>query len=308
MMSVLRFYLFGRFQIQCSEQPPTEVESHKLQELLAYLLLHRDRAHTRESIANLLWGECTTTQSKKHLRHLLWQAHETLDPYVECTGGSLLRMEPDWVGLHPQVLFWLDVAAFQAIYGRVQGTPGPDLDAAQIEALQTALCIYRGDLLPGCYLDWCLFERERLQNLYLAILDKLMAYHEAHRELEACLEVGARILQLDRASERTHRRLMQVYYAAGDRTSALRQYGRCAEALREELGVEPGRRTQALYRRIRDDSLEALIPAQVEAEDEPDPIVSLSQALRRFRQLEAALVALQCQVQRDVQSFERALE
>jgi DNA-binding SARP family transcriptional activator len=307
-MSILRFYLFGRFQIQCGQQSPTEVESHRLQQLLAYLLLHRDHTHPRESVASLLWDDCTTTQSKKHLRHVLWQAHETLDPYTEQSRGSLLRVEADWVGLDPGAEFWLDVAAFQGIYDHTQGTPGPELETGQVEALQAAVCLYRGDLLPGCYLDWCLFERERLQNLYLAMLDKLMAYHEAHQELEACIEVGARILRLDRASERTHRRLMQVYYAAGDRTSALRQYGRCTEALREELEVAPGRRTQALYHQIRDDSLEPLSPAPVEAEGELDPAASLAHALRRFQQLQAALVDLQRQVQHDMHALELSLD
>jgi DNA-binding SARP family transcriptional activator len=307
-MSVLRFYLFGRFQIQCGGQPPVAVESHNLQDLLAFLLLHRGRAHPRESVANLLWSDRTTAQSKKHLRHVLWQVRETLDPYVERTEGSLLRVEADWVGLDPEARFWSDVAAFQEIHDRIRDTPGPELDAGQVKALQAAVCIYRGDLLQGCYHEWCLFERERLQNAYLAMLDKLMAYHETHGELEACLEVGARILRVDRASERTHRRLMRVYTAAGDRTAALRQYQRCVDALRQELDVGPGRRTQALHRQIRADDLELESPAPAEMAAAPEPITSLPQALHRLRQFQAALLDLQRQVQQDVQSLEQALE
>ena len=43
--------------------------------------------------------------------------------------------------------------------------------------------VYRGDLLEGCYQDWCLFERERLQNAYLAMLDKLMVRCHGDRRL-----------------------------------------------------------------------------------------------------------------------------
>ena len=67
------------------------------------------------------------------------------------------------------------------------------------------------------------------------------------------LEALPFMLREDRARERTHRRLMRLYYLAGDRTGALRQYERCAAALRQELDVEPSRRTSELERRIRRD-------------------------------------------------------
>ncbi|NIN69138.1 MAG: hypothetical protein GTO63_31510, partial [Anaerolineae bacterium] len=81
----------------------------------------------------------------------------------------------------------------------------------------------------------CLYERERLQNMYLAILDKLVSYSEVQGAYEAGLGYGSRILSYDGARERTHRRLMRLYYLAGDRTAALRQYDSCVEALRREL-------------------------------------------------------------------------
>jgi len=32
--------------------------------------------------------------------------------------------------------------------------------------------IYRGELLKGRHQDWCLYKRERMQHLYLAMLNK----------------------------------------------------------------------------------------------------------------------------------------
>jgi two-component SAPR family response regulator len=93
------------------------------------------------------------------------------------------------------------------------------------------VALYHGDLLEDWFQDWCLYERERLQNIYLAALDKLMDYCEASRDYDAGLAYGTRILRHDLARERTHRRLMRLYYLAGDRTSALRQYDRCVQIL-----------------------------------------------------------------------------
>lgn len=41
--------------------------------------------------------------------------------------------------------------------------------------------------------------------MYLAMLDKLIVYCEAHHKYEAGLACGNRILRYDRARERTHR-------------------------------------------------------------------------------------------------------
>jgi DNA-binding SARP family transcriptional activator len=48
---------------------------------------------------------------------------------------------------------------------------------------------------------------------------------------------------------------MRLYYRAGDRTAALRQFERCITALCEELDVRPGKRTLVLYDQIRKDQM-----------------------------------------------------
>jgi len=63
--------------------------------------------------------------------------------------------------------------------------------------------IYQGNLLEAWYQDWCLYERERLQKLFLAMLDMLMDYCEAPQDYETGRTFGNRILQDDRAREHT---------------------------------------------------------------------------------------------------------
>jgi len=216
-------------------------------------------------------------------------------------------VDPDWVRLNPKADLWLDVAVFEQAYGLAQGTPGAELDTATARALQEASQLYQGDLLEGWYQDWLLCERERLQNLYLAMLDKLMSYCEAHQEYEIGLAYGARILRFDRASERTHRRLMRLHYLAGDRTAALRQYQRCVAALEDELGVKPAKRTVALYEQICADRIEDLTMTQTANASHPDS-VPLPETLDRLEQLQAVLSDVQQQVRREIQTVELTLQ
>ena len=95
--------------------------------------------------------------------------------------------------------------------------------------------------------------RERLQNLYLGTLDKLMDHCETHHEVESGLSFGAQILALDRDRECTYQRLMRLYYQAGDRTGAVRQFSRCSEALQTELGIAPSKKTRRILEMIQAD-------------------------------------------------------
>jgi DNA-binding SARP family transcriptional activator len=120
----------------------------------------------------------------------------------------------------------------------------------------------RGISLEGCYQDWCIIERERYHRIYLMMLARLVQACEAQGDCENGLSYGAEILRSDRAYERAHRQMMRLYLLSGDRSQALRQYERCAAALKEELGVAPSKRTTALYEKIRADSFVPAGPGQ----------------------------------------------
>ena len=77
-MATLQVRLFGRFSLARDGQALPTLGPHKVQEVLAYLLLFRGRPHARETLAGVLWGDTTTAQSKKHLRQALWQLQGAL--------------------------------------------------------------------------------------------------------------------------------------------------------------------------------------------------------------------------------------
>jgi DNA-binding SARP family transcriptional activator len=302
----LRFQLFGKFLVKRDEQKLSGLEVCKEQELLSYLIVHRNRPHPRESLASLLWANTTTERSKKYLRQALWHVVSALQDN-NASGPSLLKVEHDWVQLNLHDGVWADVAVFDRAFATVQGVAGRQLDSARINLLKEAVKAYNGELLEGWYHDWCLFERERLQNAYLYLLDKLMDYATEHGDYEAGQGYGTTILSYDRASERTYRRLMRLQYHGGDRTGALRQYQRCVTALREELGVQPERRTQQLHEQIKADTLVSRnIPSDVELPENSS--TSLPAVLGRLRRLYSVLNSVQHRLQRDISAVEQALK
>jgi DNA-binding SARP family transcriptional activator len=304
-MSNLRFQLFGKFTVQRDALLVKGLDASKEQELLCYLLVVRDRCHAREMLASLLWGDVSTGKSKKYLRQALWHVQTVLEA-GNVAPQQILLVGHDWVQLNSQSDVWLDLALFEQAFAAASGVAGKDIDKPMADMLKDAISLYRGDLLEGWYQDWCLFERERVQNMYLSMLDKLVAYSEEHSEYEAGQGYGAVILRYDRAREHTHRQLMHLQYRAGDRTGALRQYERCVRALDEELGVKPQRHTTSLYEQIRADQvndveLAAVSPASL-------PSTSLPEVLGRLKGLQSVLAALQKRVQQDIKAVEQGLK
>jgi DNA-binding SARP family transcriptional activator len=244
---MLSIRLFGRLSVHHCDQELDRLPTGKPLELFCYLLLHREQLHSREVLASLLWGDYTTSQSKKYLRQALWQIQTLIrkSQPIFLADMHSLRVNANEI--------WLDVAAFEMASLQLRDVPGQKMTDANADAINTVVQLYRGDLLEGWYQDWCLFERERLRNLYLLMLDKLMVYSEDRKQHEAGLEFGERILRLDRAHERTYQAMMRLHYGAGDRAGAIRVFQRCATALQEELGIVPGRQTMQILERIRTD-------------------------------------------------------
>jgi DNA-binding SARP family transcriptional activator len=304
-MAKLRVFLLGEFKVLSGEQDLTSQCPHKLQELLCYLLIYRDRTHPREALAGQLWSDSSTSQSKKNLRQALWQLQNAMEPEGSCADHHLLLADADYIRVDPDADLWLDVAVLEEGYERARGASGHVLDAPRVAGLRQAVDLYRGDLLEGWFQDWCLYERERLQNMYLAMLDKLIDHCEAHHQYEDGLAFGVEILRYDQARERTHRRMMRLYYLAGNRTAALRQYEHCVQALRRELAVGPAARTVALYEQIRAEHVP--IPMGRAATELIPTLLSdarPAELLDYLKQLQRALSEVQLQLQHAINAVD----
>jgi DNA-binding SARP family transcriptional activator len=257
-MTRLKIRLFGQVSVQRDGEPLSGLSTKTL-ELLCYLLLHRERGHTREALAGLFWPDAPDSLSKKYLRQAIWRLSSALvNPAgpARAESNQLLIVHPDWIRVNTEAEWWLDVAVFEQVYNLHRDTPGDNLTDTQAQSLEAAAVLYRGDLIETWYQDWCVYERDRLRLTYLAMLDQLMSHCESRGLYAKGIAYGQSVLRYDSARESTHRQLMRLYYRAGDRTTALRQYDRCAAALAKHFNLAASRETIDLYHQVRSDRLE----------------------------------------------------
>jgi predicted ATPase/DNA-binding SARP family transcriptional activator len=225
----LRLHVLGPFRVE-SATGPLLLPARKDQSLLAYLVLHpQPSGHTREKLATLLWGDSPEAQARGSLRTALKNLRQHLGMY-------LVLADRETVKINPAFPLWVDARDFEA---HVSSAP------------QSAVALYRGELLADLYDDWILPEREHYRELYLNALLQLTQAARAASEYERAIEYAHKALAADPANERAHQHLMFCNLALGDRRAALKQYDTCVRALQTELAVEPARETTALYQWIK---------------------------------------------------------
>ena len=249
-MSVLRISLFGGVRIEHEGRPKAEKVTRAVEALLAYLLLQRQRSHSREALCGLFWGDHSDESARGCLNTTLWRLRRVLEPDGVGRGTYLINTAQGGVAFNPDSTVWFDVSVLERAAERVFSEPAAAVRETDVQELEAALELYTGDLLEGHYGDWALRERERLRGLYLNSLARLMRYHKDHSAYEKSVACGEQILRLDPLREEIHREMIRLHLQSGRRALALRQYEICREMLASELRVDPMEETQALFAQI----------------------------------------------------------
>ncbi len=244
MTAVLEIRLFGGLEISQGGAPINKFVSSKAPALLAYLAV-TDRAHQRDALAALLWGEMTDADAKNNLRQTLSNLRKLLESHLIITR--------DTVALETAVPPTLDVAQFEAHLKASRAA-----SQHRFEHLAQAAALYRGDFLAGFVVrdapefeEWLLAQRVRFRELALHTLHTLTQHHLERGEYGRAIDSATRLLALDAWREEAHCQLMLALARSGQRRAALSQYETCRLLLDKELGVLPSAETVALYERIR---------------------------------------------------------
>ncbi|HLK61319.1 MAG TPA: AAA-like domain-containing protein [Chthonomonadaceae bacterium] len=280
-----RIELFGRLQARRGERSLTHFGTRKAAALLAYLALFPDCAHPREVLAELLWPEEDAEATRDRFRQALSTVRRLLEP-EGTPPGSVLAADRTEVHLLTGAIT-TDVGEFEALLGvasheeeqgsrkvaKTQREKQGDTDGETLTrrvALERAVALYRGELLPGYYEEWIVPERERLAEAYRNALYQLAAEWEREGDLPQALEVARRAVAADPLREDAHGNLMRLYAASGRLSDAVRQYRELERVLKEQLGSVPSPTTQALFAQLR-----AHVPQADASNPTPAPPVAL---------------------------------
>jgi DNA-binding SARP family transcriptional activator/WD40 repeat protein len=211
--------------------------------LLAVLVLHRGETVSMDRLIDELWGERAPATAAKTVQVYVSHLRKALGRGVIVTHGRGYRL----AAAPGQV----DVGQFDLLIAEGRRALA-DGDAARARArLGSALGLWRGEPLADfAYEPFAQSAIARLQEARLAALeDRIDADLAAGRDGELIPEIES-LVAAHPLRERLRGQLMLALYRAGRQADALAVYRQTSELLREELGLEPGRRLRELERSI----------------------------------------------------------
>lgn len=222
--------------------------------LIAYLALRAPQAIPRSEIAFKLWADSSEEQALTNLRKALHHLKQI---------GDFIQADSHALQLNRDIR--LDIADFaSALDSADRARRANDVDA-ELSALEAASAFYKGDLLPSLYDEWLIPERDRLRDMFIRAMDRLIAVLENRKHYRDAIKHAQRFLQTDNLREETYRTLIRLHALNDDRAAALNVYHACAGVLSKELGVEPDSSTRELYERLlksESQPLKIAIPAR----------------------------------------------
>lgn len=259
-----RIELLGTLRICRKHQITSRFRSQQIAGLLAYLALFPDTPHRREALVEHFWPKAVEEKGRLSLRVALNQLRQLLT--TGDTDNNPLRTDREHIQLD-MTRCDTDVRRFERLLLQARSTASAEeANALRAQAVQD----YVGDLLPDRTEFWVLGERNRLADLHLLALRRLVEYTVRAGDLDAALAYAHRAVDADPLREESTRVLMRLY-AGMDRPRAVRQhYDALATALREQLNANPSPQTIALLQQL----LGSAMPPEVASDTPVPPSVS----------------------------------
>jgi DNA-binding SARP family transcriptional activator len=205
------------------------------QRLVALLALQGVRR--RSYVAGMLWPESTEAHAGASLRAATCRIDQIAP-------GLLLHDRRD---LSLSMTLRVDVRDFVdyvwCISAAQQPPPAIACDAATCLPL-----LLHGDLLPGWYDDWVIYERARLQQLRIQALEVTAAQLIERGDTAAALIAASEAVAIEPLRESAQRVLIRIHLHDGNFHAALRDYRIFHSRIQRELGIAPSGQMQALVR------------------------------------------------------------
>jgi DNA-binding SARP family transcriptional activator len=200
--------------------------------LLAFLALRRGYVE-RQYAAGTLWPSVDDRRAAGNLRSALWR--------LRCANINVLEADKQSIGLRRSVA--VDVHEVGDWASRLVARRPLPGDLSLSRPLLHAL-----DLLPGCYDDWVIIERERMRQRILQALEALSRAMAAAGRFGEAIDAALTAISADPLRESAQRVLLEAHLAESNLSEARRDFLAYRALVRRELGVEPSAELAALVR------------------------------------------------------------
>jgi DNA-binding SARP family transcriptional activator/CheY-like chemotaxis protein len=248
--SDLSVQLLGKFRVFVLGKEVEKPIPNKAKALLGYMLMNKRKQISRDLLAKIFWKDTPTEYAKNNLNvtvHTLRKWFQDVDKET-----NYIISKGNHYEINQNLSIETDLDYFRLACNEAQEMQQIDNKIASANAYFRAYANYRGDFMEGLTQEeWVECERYNLLESFLIVLQKLTEFFIHEQYYEMALKTASKMVYLDNCLENAYRFMMISYWKNGDRINALRQFERCKQALKQELGINVSRRTVELYEEIQ---------------------------------------------------------
>ncbi|MGB7195622.1 MAG: AAA family ATPase [Collimonas pratensis] len=286
-----RLNLLGRFEFFNAETgQKIKLAYTKLALLLAYLALE-PRAHTRESLADLLWPELDEYDAKANLRRALFNMQQAFaQAQLE---KSLLHVDRNVIHLAKE-RFLVDADEFEN---------WEKIDC--IKLVDQQLGLYRGPLLDGIFTvgerltNWLQLRRTQYEQKNILLLEHAIVLHAHSGEFDTLERRCRQLISVDFFNELAHSHLIRMYLETGNAVAARKIYSSYCNMTQQHFGTSPPKELTSLFDKSAFQS-----PAAIQAV-KSNPALEKPESRREYRLVSTLYVQLFPLVQCDQEAWLR---
>ena len=195
---------------------------------------------TKEEIASMFWPDISPSRLKMRFKTSIYRLRHAV-------GQETILFEDERYQFNRGVDYEYDLENFQQLLKQVDKAEKNDEIAV---LLRTAVDLVKGPYLANIDTEWAYLERTGINARYQTALLRLAEIYLGEGQAEQTLETSRIALDADPLIEEAYRLSMRAYAALGDRASIVRQFRTCSDIFQDELGINPSRETELLYRQL----------------------------------------------------------
>ena len=245
-------HTFGRFDVikDGKSLVMSSAGSKKIWELYKFMLTHRDRSFTPESLMDQLWVSESYNDPRSTLRRQMHRLRQSLLEDEAKDQYKTLVFSNGYYKWNEQLSIDIDTEKFEYYIksGDALKSSSPKL---ALDAYKEALSLYNGDYLPDCYdQHWIFSIRNHYRRLYLKTVLNTIELLKAERLYDDIIHHCQKAIQIDIYEEPFHLNLMDALMHKGQQKQALEHYEYITGFYYHEMGLKPSGEMRALYKKL----------------------------------------------------------
>lgn len=250
----LNIRLLGKFRVFLGnkEIPVDRWKSSKALMIFKYLASKRSKGFIhRDVLIELLWPEEDYQKTNKRFNVAISYLRRLLEPQLQPRRpSSYIIRQKDAFRLDTGNGGKVDVEAFLREVKCGDTSEKTDPEESFKHYLNAEAC-YKGPFLDeDPYIDWCIKERETLNEKYLYVLSKIIRFYDHKKDFSKGIKYANQYLAVDHYAEDIYRRLMRFYYLTGNTSNVKKTFEKCEINIVEDLECPLSRETLDLYNRL----------------------------------------------------------